>query len=352
MNLIQTQNKPKVSVNIVNWNGEKYLKFCLDSILKQSYKNLEIFFIDNASSDNSVKLVIKNYPQIKILENKANLGYAATHNQGIKLAKGDYVLCLNPDVILDKDYIKNIISVFKKDKKIGAITGKLLQWDFTNQKKTDIIDSVGLSILKSHQVIDRGSGEKDKGQYNKKEEVFGVSGAAPIYSKNALEAVKLPLNIQSKKSTNLQNPTTYEYFDESFFSYKEDIDLSWRMRLSGFKCFYIPDALAFHVRQVKRNENLLDLVKTRKKRGKINFYSYRNHLALISKNQISKNLLIYFPYIFWYELKKFIYILFYEPTSLKALVEVVWQLPLIFRKRSVIMARKKIPAYKIRKWFN
>ena len=326
-----------ISVNIVNYNSRPYLKFCLDSVLNQSYSDREILFIDNASQDGSVEFVRKNYPDIKVISNRQNLGYAKAHNQGIKESKGKYILCLNPDVILDKDYIKNTLAVFETKNRIGAVTGKLLRWDFTKNKKTDIIDSVGLEIFKNHRVIDRGQGEKDEGQYNKEEEIFGVSGAAPVYLREALNDIRLELN--------------GEYFDEDFFSYKEDIDLSWRLRLRGWKCWYTPRAKAWHARKAKGMRDNLEILKARKEKTKeINYLSYKNQLLLLFKNETLFNLIRYFPWLFCYEFKKFCYLLFFEPATLKGLFKFFVQLPLTLRKRRNIMVRRVVSNKNIRKW--
>ena len=328
-----------VSVNIVNYNTKKYLKSCLDSVLNQSYKDFEVLFIDNASTDGSVEFIKQNYPDIKVIVNKKNLGYAKAHNQGIKRSKGEYILCLNPDVILDKDYIKNALAVFETKNKVGAVTGKLLMWDLTKNKETDIIDSAGFRIFRSHRVIDRGQGDKDLGQYNREEEIFGVSGAAPIYSRKVLEDIETA------------GTGSYKYFDEDFFSYKEDIDLSWRLRLRGWKCFYTPKALAWHARRAKGVMSDLEVARAREKKSeKINYYSYKNHLTLLLKNETLSNLVRYFPWIFWYELKKFGYILVFEPKTLGALFKFFVQFPLTLRKRKAIMERKVVKAEEIKKW--
>lgn len=333
-----------VSVNIVNYKGKSYLKSCLDSVLNQSYKDFEVLFIDNDSQDGSLEFVRENYPRIGVIQNKQNLGYAKAHNQGIRDSKGEYILCLNPDVILDKDYIKNALAVFESKNRVGAVTGKLLRWDLTKNKKADIIDNVGLMLFKNHRIIDRGQGEKDRGQYDRNEEVFGVSGAAPMYLRKALEDVKSEFRIQNSEFRS-------EYFDENFFSYKEDIDLSWRLRLRGWKCFYTPKALGWHARRARGAQGDLEVAKGRKEKSEeINYCSYKNHLIVLLKNETLSNLARYFSWIFWYELKKFSYILFFEPKTLRALFKFFVQFPLTLRKRKTIMARRIVSDKEIRKW--
>lgn len=339
---------PKVSINILGYNSEKYLKLCLKSVFWQTYPNLEIIYIDNKSSDNSVTLVHQlsrsaTLP-IKIIVNKKNLGYAGGHNVGINKSTGEYILCLNPDIILDKNYIKNIIDLFQENKKAAVIGGKLLKSYFDNSeiKKTNIIDSIGLQISKSHRVVERGGLEKDKGQYGKIEEMFGISGAASVFRRRALDDIS---DYKDGKKV---------YFDEDFFAYKEDIDICWRLRHQGYTCLYQPNSVAYHNRwetggYIKKNfKETLRSHKTRS--SQINYYSYRNHLYLILKNEFLINCLIYAPWIFSYELKKLIYILLLERKTLKGLFDFINSLPLTLKKRHAILSTSKLKPKNIRNW--
>lgn len=344
---------PLVSIIILGYNSKKYLKLCFRAIFAQSYPNLEIIYVDNASSDDSLKviesLLNKN---IKIIKNEKNLGYAGGQNVGIKNSQGEFVLCLNPDIILDKDYIKNIIELFQKNSKIGAITGKLLKFKLRNAniqmhindmntdiiEKTNIIDSCGLEIFKSHRVVERGGGEAKSKILNLKSKIFGVSGAAPIFRKEALEKIKF----------------NNQYFDEDFFSYKEDVDLSFRLLHAGFECWFEPKALAWHHRWEtgsQKIEKTSDIIKRRKKRSRlINFLSYRNHLYFLFKNEFAYNLVLYFPWITLYELKKLIFGLFFDKSIIYGFWNFLKFLPLTLKKRRDILSKSKIKPMDIRKW--
>jgi len=345
---------PKVSINIVTWNSLKYLPECFDSIFNQTFKDFSVLVIDNASVDKSVKFIEKKYPQtlldresyligrVRIIHNSRNLGFAKAHNKGIIFSQGDYILVTNPDIVLTPNCLENLIREMEKNPKIGCIGGKLLKIKPHNSDlpyiygtKTDIIDSTGLKILKSRKVIDRGQGEKDKGQFDKKEEVFGISGALALYRRKALEDIKLD----------------GEYFDNSFFSYKEDIDLSWRLRLRGWKNFYTPEAVAYHYRGIGIGEKakLSEILKKRKSRPKlIKYYSYKNHLTILTKNEFLINIIRHFPYIFWYEFKKFIYILLLEISTLKGFFDFLKDLPKVLKKRKTILAGAKVEPKEIK----
>ena len=185
-----------VSVNILTYNAQDLIGSCLESVLKQNYANIEILIVDNASSDNTLRQIAKSKKQntkfpLRVIGNKRNLGFTAGHNQGIRKSNGEYVLCLNQDVILDKNFVKNAVKTMEVDGKIGAVQGKLYKttrdtWETQPPtSKQGILDSTGLLMFKNRRIVSRGQGEKDKGQY-KRDEIFGVDGAAPLYRRKAL----------------------------------------------------------------------------------------------------------------------------------------------------------------------
>lgn len=280
----------KVSIVIVAYNSLKFLPKCLDSIFNQTCSDFEAIVIDNQSFDGSLEFVKKNYPEVKTLRNVNNLGLCRANNQGIKMAQGEYVLIMNPDVILEKDFLEKIIGQADKLPQAGSLGGKLLR--LINGGKTDIIDSTGLKVLPHYKIIDRGAGEQDKGQFDKTEEVFGLTGACVLYRKKAIEEVGL--------------------FDERFFVYKEDIDMAWRLKKAGWQNWYAPKAVAYHQRYA-------GVGKERRKRNRlVNYYSYRNHLLLLAKHLDKKTFWQNAWRIIPYEIGKFVYILFFETRNIKA----------------------------------
>ena len=214
-------NKPFVSVIVLNLNREKFLEDCLDSIANQTYSNLEIIFVDNGSGDNSVEFVRKNFPQVKILENKKNLGFAEGNNRGVEIAKGEYIFIINNDTKVEKNCLKNLVDIIDKDKKIGMLAPKILSFE-----NPQLIDSVGLNIYFDGIARGRGRNEIDKGQYNRVEEILLPSGCAALYRKRMLDEIGL--------------------FDKIFFAYCEDTDLGLRGRLAGWKAISVPSAIIYH----------------------------------------------------------------------------------------------------------
>lgn len=222
--------QPRVSIVILNWNCLKYLKHCIDSVIQQTYKNIELIVMDNASTDGSVEFIKKEFPEIRIIENHKNLGFGKAHNQGIKLTKGAYYMPLNPDVILTKTYVEEMVKAITLRDNIGRVQGKLYYMENGN-KFTNRIYTTGHKIYKNGVVSHYGTGEEDNGQFNEIREIFGANGAAPLYKRVMLEDIKI-------------NPE--EYYDELFFIYGDDIDLDWRAQIKGWKCLYTPQAIAYH----------------------------------------------------------------------------------------------------------
>ncbi|SHH26815.1 glycosyltransferase family 2 protein [Clostridium grantii] len=319
-----------VSIAIVNYNNKDYLQRCINSILNQSYKNFEIIFIDNCSVDGSFEYVSNLFKQenIKVIKPDTNLGYAGGANLGIDLSSGNYVMIMNPDVILDKDFVKECCNLMESDSEIAAINGKLLKYDFEKDVKLNIFDSTGICVERSRRAYDRGQNQEDVGQYEKTELIFGVCGAAAFYRKSALEDIKIEK----------------EYFDEDFFAYKEDIDLSWRLNLYGYKNIYYPKALAYHGRALGGSRGgIKNYLNNRKSQSKfLRGISFRNHYLMLLKNETHKS----FGTDKFKILKRFFvflgYSLIFERFNFKYLVEIYKLKGKILHKKSLFMNNEKI----------
>jgi len=333
-------NNKLVSVNILTYNGEHLIGPCLMAVDKQTYGNIEVLVIDNASSDHSLEAAQKTkikFP-INFIKNDINLGFAKGHNQGIKESRGEYVLCLNQDVILEKDFIERLAEVMEKDGRIGAIQGRLYKINDFNHLQREIIDTTGLLIYKNRRVVNRGQGEKENGQYGLQEEIFGADGAAPLYRRAALEDVKYK----------------NEYFDEDFFCYKEDIDLSWRMRIFGWKIVYEPKAVGYHLRGAGESAtvNLAEIIRQRKRISSFaKFYSFKNQRLMQVKNEFVGLFFRHFFSILIKEAGAWLYALLFESYARRAIKQFFSELPRACEKRKYIMANKRIGASEFLRWF-
>lgn len=329
-----------VTVVVVTWNSKHFLFGLFRSLDKQTYSNFELIIVDNASTDGTAEFIKQQYPQAKLIINSSNLGFVAANNQAMRMSKTAYVLLCNPDIVLDSNFISEALKTAGIDEQVGSVGGKLLKAETALNTPTDsdTIDSTGIVIFKNRRAVDRGESEKDTGQYEKREEVFGISGALVLYRKLALE--KMAVN--------------GEYFDEDFFAYKEDVDLAWRLRLGGYKSIYNPLAKAYHRRSVARKTDLTDtgtIENRQQKSVTANYLSYRNHLFMIIKNDGCQKILLN-PALIWYEMKKFIYILLREPVTLKALSEVFKKSGVMRDKHKKIIEITVVRGKELTKWFN
>lgn len=212
----------KVSVVIPNWNGAADLPDCLDSLLEQSV-SANIIMVDNASTDGSVELVKAKFPQVDVVELGKNRGFAGGVNAGIKrsIESGHkYVALFNNDAVADKTWLKSLVKYMDANPKVGIAAPKILS---LNGKR---IDSTGECYTVWGLPYPRGRGERDIDKYDNDAKIFGASGGASIYRVKMLQAIGL--------------------FDEDFFAYYEDIDLSFRAQLAGWKVAFAPQAIVYH----------------------------------------------------------------------------------------------------------
>ncbi|MBT4209853.1 MAG: glycosyltransferase family 2 protein [Candidatus Komeilibacteria bacterium] len=329
------QKKPTVTISLLTWNGQKYLPWLLKSLSKQSFKDWELLVLDNASTDKSVDIIREYYPKARIVHQKQNIGFAKGHNLLINWSNSDYILVLNQDLILEPNYIRELVDFLQQNTKVASCSGKLMYWNFKAGLKTKTIDSYGFKIDKKREVTDRYQGRSEIKIDN--EEVFGLSATATLYRRKALEIIAG----QAKANH-------FQYFDEDFFAYKEDIDLAWRLRLFAWENWLVTTTKAYHHRSVSKGK---DLKESRKTRGFANKLSYRNHLMLLYKNSFYKNLFKDFLAIKWYEFKKFVYLLLFERSTLVGVKEYFANIPSLAKKRKYIMRHRKVNADEIYKWF-
>lgn len=219
---------PLCSIIILNYNSKLYLKNCLDSLMKQTYPNFEIIVVDNASTDDSLK-IMKNYPKIKLIKNKSNLGFAGGNNVGIRSSKGKYVVFIDSDTLVDKNCISELIKVAEMDEKIGVVGCKVYYLLAGNQK-SNILQYAGGKLHKFLNfylfTTKIGNTKKDLGQYEKIKEVDFAHGCAFLIKKSMTDKIGL--------------------MDEKYFLYGEETDLHYRAKEVGYKIFYAPEAKIWH----------------------------------------------------------------------------------------------------------
>src|SRR5215467_2348414 len=224
-----------VSVTIVTYNSGRFIKRCLESVLAQKYSQKEIIVVDNASDDGTVDILEQFEDRCQVVYNSENIGFAAAQNQAIGLSNGDWVLTLNPDVLLLPNFIQALVDAGQIQPKIGTVCGKLLAMTASfDIPARPLVDSTGIYFNPMLRHLDRGSQEVDNGHYLKYEYVFGATAAAALYRREMIDDVSLD----------------GEFFDSDFFVYREDADVAWRAQLMGWKSLYVPYARGYHVRKV------------------------------------------------------------------------------------------------------
>lgn len=211
-----------ISVVIPNWNGIKLIGMCLDSFQNSTFKDYEIIIVDNGSTDGSKELVKKKYPTVKLVELPENLGFARACNEGIKESKGDYICLLNNDIEIHPAWLLELYKGMERHPECGMGASKML---FMDQK--DIIYNTGDLYHIWGVGGGRGQGEKDSGQYDQEEYVFGACAGAGIYRKDMFKDIGT--------------------FDEDFFIFAEDVDLNFRANWAGYKTIYLPKAVVYHI---------------------------------------------------------------------------------------------------------
>lgn len=287
----ENPNSNLVTIIIPNINGIKHLESCYPSILKQSHDNYKIILVDNNSTDGSVEYTLAEFPMIEIVKFGHNTGFAKAVNAGIEIALNKYnspfILLLNNDIELTNNFLEEALNTFQNEPGADMIAVKMM-----NFFDRSIIDDTGNFITKKGGTsYPRGNAERDTGQYDTPGYIFGACAGAAFYRKTVFEKIGL--------------------FDEEFFAYLEDIDLSFRAQLSGLKCYYQPKSICFH----KRGGSSISTFMFQARLNE------RNIVWLRFKNYPLGLYILYQPLFLLARLRRFYYIMKYY--GIKCLLSVV-----------------------------
>lgn len=302
--------KPKIVVVIPNWNGADYIAECLASLQKQSLK-AHIVVVDNGSVDDSVAVITKNHPSVEVLEFPDNAGFAGGVNRGIRPAieQGvEYIALFNNDAVADKDWLKNLVAAADSHPEAGIVTGKFMRFDKQH------IDSTGDQYSTFAMPFPRGRNQPDEGQYDTPGYVFGASGGASLYRTVMLKEIGL--------------------FDEEFFAYFEDVDISYRAQLAGWKVWYEPTAVAYH-----------HVGGTSSKLGTFSrYHTIKNFYMLYAKNMPAK---LYWKYglnFIYQALRLFAGSVMNRAglTYVRGMAKAFWNTPHLIRERRRIQRNRKV----------
>ena len=299
----------QISVIVLNWNGKHLLEECLGSLRRQTFRDFQTILVDNGSTDGSVEYVERRFPEVEIIALPSNVGFARGTNVGIQASNGEYVALLNNDTKMDPEWLEALKIALDTHAEVGFCASKMFF-----HHRPDIINAAG-DVFYSFGVADhRGRGQGDGELFRRPQYVFGACAAAAIYRRAMLEEIGL--------------------FDEDFFAYDEDVDLSFRAQLMGYKCLFVPDAIIYHHHHGT----------SRHQKGMTLHLSRRNCLYVIVKNLpgdlLLKNLLAILLYYLagdiWYVLNG------WGRGVIKSRLDNIRNLPRMLRKRRTIQARRMV----------
>lgn len=316
----------RVIIQTVTYNSAHTIKACISSVLKQRYPDILFVIIDNASTDNTLAIVKRL--GVRVVSLPENIGYAAAHNIGIRRFKSDYVLTLNPDITLDRDFVGNVVKAMDKEPRdTGSAQGLLYRVERLGEK-SDTVDSMGVYMNPARRQNLRNAGKQVQNHMREPEYIFGPDGAAALYRRTMLEDISLGNGV----------------FDEDFFMHKEDVDVCWRAQLRGWKSVFVPDAVGHHVRTFRPGQRTVIA-------SGLRIAALRNRYYLMVKNDTFLLWLRDLPWIFLYDLGIFFYVLLRERGSLVSYTQVVNNFRSLLAKRAAIQRSRKAGTVYMAQWF-
>ena len=290
----------EISVLIVTWNADKFIKACLDSVFSQLEKDLEVIVYDNGSTDETLNILNAYGQNLELIKGGENKGFCYANNQALKKATGEFILTLNSDVVLNPGYINHLKEFLKKNEVVGLAQGKCLRMD----KKT--IDCVGIRISPAIRFYNIGEGELDSAKFAQVRKIFGPCAAAAMYRRKMVEQIKV----------------NGEFFDNKFFFLVEDFDVAWRAARRNWQAYYVPDAVCCHFRDSSNHHS-----KFRQ------YLSFRNRFFLLLKNAGPGVFLRWVIFSLVYDLPRLAWLLVSNPYALRALKEMIGYSPVIIKRR-------------------
>lgn len=313
---------PRVAVHLVTYNNEDTIGACITALQAQNIP-ISLYIIDNASTDRTVERVREMGLAIHV--NTTNLGYAVAHNQAIVQTQSEFILTLNPDLLLQPNFIPTMCKVMDENPQLGSAAGLLLRIESIGAMPT-AIDSVGLFMRRNRRQGLLLDGAPIEQAPTESRPIFGPDGAAAFYRRAMLEDIAID----------------GEIFDEDFFIHKEDVDVCWRAQLRGWASVYVPQAIAHHIRSFRPGTR--HRVNTRLRQCAV-----RNRYLLMIKNEMSTLFRRDFLRIIVYDVMIIGFILLKEWSSIRGLTSVWSYRKRMLDKRKTIQAKRRVSADEI-KW--
>jgi GT2 family glycosyltransferase len=336
-------SSPRFSVLIPTHRDAELLRRSLPVLLDGEPGTVEIVILNNDPLQD-VAAAIGDHSgdeRVHIVEMGFEAGFARAINRGIKETSGELVMFCNADLFPTPAYVPEMAAFFERCPGAGAAIGKILRYELASDRPTDLIDTAGLALNRQRRFTTRGEGERDDGRFDEELEVFAVDGAAMVVRRSALESIRFD----------------DEYLDENFVAHKEDHDVSWRLRLAGWECWYVPTATAYHARTTRGlgSTGYLSAARTfhqneLEKSTSVQINAMKNQWLMLLKNEDVSNLARDFPFIVGRELMVVGHRLLFAPRSLAAVPMTVRITRQTLRKRRAVKAGQRISPKTVRSW--
>lgn len=321
--------EPTVCISIVTFNSSRYIRRCLNAALAQKEVRTTVVVVDNASADGTGAILKEFGSRIQVIWNRNNVGFAEAQNQGIRSSGAEWVLTLNPDLLMEEDFLRRLVDAGELDRGAGVVCGKLLSIGAGFQPLAERrIDSTGLFFTPAMRHFDRGWHEPDDGAYDRTEYVFGACAAAALYRRQMIDDVSIG----------------GDFFDRDFFAYREDADVAWRAQLFGWRCIYTPAAVGWHVRSVAPGDR-------RSITPSINMHSVKNRFLMRIKNATPGLYRHCWLAMTARDLVVVAGCLLLEQRSLPAFWQVAACWPAAWERRREIMRRRRVSDGALMRWF-
>jgi GT2 family glycosyltransferase len=338
-------SKPSVSVLIPTHSDAYLLQRSLPVLLGHPPDEIEILIVNNDPSQDVRSAIGESAddPRVAIVEMGFEGDFSRAINRGIRESTGRLVMLCNADLFPSATYLSEMIKFFDEHPNAGAAMGKLLRFDLASEQRTDVIDTTGLVLTRQRRLMTRGQGERDRGQFDEAMEIFAIDGAAPILRRSALEAISVE----------------GEYLDENFVTHKEDHDVSWRLRLAGWECWYNPSAVAFHGRTTRGlgSTGYLSAIRAflrneREKSNHVRIHAMKNQWLMLLKNEDPYNFVRDFQFILAREAMVVTYSLIFAPKALVAVRMTLKVFRETWRKRHAAKAKQRMDPTALRRWLD
>jgi GT2 family glycosyltransferase len=331
----------EVSAIVPVHGRDRPLSLAVRSILKSEGATVDVILVDTAPHAGPIPLAVDMIGAVRTFTESERVGFVRAVNDGFRHTRAPYVLIGNDDLMVSPTYVRELVDALRRHPRAAVVGGKIRRMDKI-QKPTQIIDSAGIVMGRNRRATNRGEGMTDDGRFDDETEVFGISGAGLMVRRQALDSAVFRAGI----------------FDESFFMYKEDVDLAWRLRLLGWECWYVPTALAFHGRTSRSTggayrQNAAELAKIeRKKPEYVRLHSMKNQWLMLVKNEQARNFARDAPWILAREALIVGYSALLEPRTLRAVPLFFRALPQTLADRRVLMRSRLSTAERVGRWFN